>query len=64
MSKSDIINELLSIRATAELLVNRATQLENVLRKEEVSTSSTQSSHFEKRMAIALAKRGKKYLKK
>ncbi len=64
MSRTDIINELLSIRATAQVLVERATRLENVLRKEEVSTSSTQGAQFEKRMAAVLAKRGKRYLKK
>lgn len=62
MSNTDIINELLSIRATAQVLVDRATKLERKL-TEGVSTPSSQSAAFQKKVAEKLSKRGKRYLK-
>jgi hypothetical protein len=63
MSNADIINELAGIRASAQVLQERATRLESQLRKGDVSTTPA-SKQFQIKMAGVLANREKRYQKK
>jgi len=64
MSTEAIINELASIRATAEVLAERATRLESLLiGKASVSTPAA-SQQFQKKLASVLAGRQKRLAKK
>jgi hypothetical protein len=62
MSNHEIINELESIRATAKVLYDRATRLESLVRKGDVSASPLPED-FNLNMAKSLAQREKHYSK-
>lgn len=62
MSNEAIIHELQSIRATAQVLADRATRLESQLNK--ANETVKVSKQFDKKLAEILSRREKRYQKK